>query len=208
MVISVKESSIYDHVHRVLGHPGEEGMAWHRQHTIGANYTSSDAATPRPICAACVHGTMRQTSTDHLRIHRPPLPCYGSQFTLDAYTHTHRSQTGFKYCDILTDIATRRSYPCFTKDRGAEELCKQISALFHSHPEWMPSIQGIDRFIRADAEKSYRSAEFLKCIHSFDYRLEPTPPRDKHANGVAQRAVGVISMKCNITMQPPGIRVP
>ena len=208
MVISVKESSIYDHVHRVLGHPGEEGMAWHRQHTIGANYTSSDAATLRPICAACVHGTMRQTSTDHLRIHRPPSPCYGSQFTLDAYTHTHRSQTGFKYCDILTDIATRRSYPCFTKDRGADELCKQISALFHSHPEWKPSIQGIDRFIRADAEKSYRSAEFLKCIHGFDYRLEPTPPRDKHANGIAERAVGVISMKCNIAMQPQGIRVP
>ena len=208
LVTSCKELSIYDHVHRVLGHPGEEGMAWHRQHTIGANYSNLDASTPRPICAACAQGTMRQTSTDHLRIHRPPSPCYGSQFTLDAYTHTHRSQAGHKYCDIVTDLSTRRSYHCFTKDRGAAELCKSFSTLFQSHPEWKTSLRGIDRFIRADAEKSYRSAEFLQCLYNFGYRLEPTPPCDKHANGIAERAVGVLSMKCNITMQPLGTRVP
>ena len=195
-------------MHRVLGHPGEEGMAWHRQHTIGAHYSNLDASTPRPICAACVQGTMRQTSTDHLRIHRLPSPCYGSQFSLDAYTHTHRSQAGYKYCDIITDLSTRRSYPCFTKDRGAAELVKSFSTLFQSHPEWKPSLPGVDRFIRADAEKSYRSAEFLQCLHNFGYRLEPTPPRDKHANGIAERAVGVLSMKCNITMQPLGMSVP
>ena len=118
LVTSVKELSIYDHVHRVLGHPGEEGMAWHLQHTIGAHYSKLNASTPRPICAACVQGTMQQTSTDHLRIHRLPSPCYGSQFTLDAYTHTHWSytQAGYKYCEIITDLSTRRSYPCFTKD--------------------------------------------------------------------------------------------
>ena len=38
--------------------------------------------------------------------------------------------------------------------------------------------------------------------------MEPTPPCDKHANGIAERAVGVLSMKCNITMQPLGTRVP
>ena len=151
---------------------------------------------------------MRQTSTDHLRIHRPPSPCYGSQFTLDAYTHTHRSQAGYKYCDIITDLSTRRSYPCFTKDRGAAELVKSFSTLFQSHPDWKPSLPGVDRFIRADAEKSYRSAEFLQCLHTFGYRLEPTPPRDKHANGVAERAVGVLSMKCNIIMHPLGMTVP
>ena len=151
---------------------------------------------------------MRQTSTDHLRIHRLPSPCYGSQFSLDAYTHTHRSQAGYKYCDIITDLSTRRSYPCFTKDRGAAELVKSFSTLFQSHPEWKPSLPGVDRFIRADAEKSYRSAEFLQCLHNFGYRLEPTPPRDKHANGIAERAVGVLSMKCNITMQPLGMTVP
>ena len=183
-------------------------MAWHWQHTIGANYSNLDASTQRPICAACVQGTMRQTSTNHLRIHHPPSPCYGRQVTLDAYTHTHRSQAGFKYCDIVRDLSTRRSYPCFTKDRGAAELCKSFSSLFQSHPERKTSLPGIDRFVRADAERSYRSAEFLQCLYNFGYRLEPIPPRDKHANGVAERAVGVLSMKCNITMQPLGLRMP
>ena len=192
----------------MLGHPGEEGMAWHRQHTIGANYSTKDASTPRPICTACVQGTMRQTSTDHLRIHRQLSPSYGSQFALDAYTNTHRSLSGFKTVDILTDLYTKRSYPCFTKDRGAVELTRSVTLVLQSHPEWKPSDPTIDRFIRAGAEKSYRSAEFLQCLHKFGYRLEPTPPRDKHANGVAERAVGVLSMKCNIAMQPPGITVP
>ena len=91
------------------------------------------------------------------------------------------------------------------KDRGAAELVKSFFSLFQSHPEWKPSLPSVDRSIRADAEKSYRSAEFLQCLHNFGYRLEPTPSRDKHANGIAERAVGVLSMKCNITMQPLGM---
>ena len=183
-------------------------MAWHRENTIGAYYSKSDASKPRPICSACVQGSMRQASTDHLRIHRPPSPCFGSQFSIDAYTHTHRSQTGYKYVHILTDLSTRRCYPCFVKDRGAAELTRSLSTLFQSHPEWKPSLPDIDRFIRADAELSYRSNEFLQWLHKFGYRLEPTPPRDKHANGIAERAVGVLSMKCNIAMQPSRLTVP
>ena len=192
----------------MLGHPGDKGMSWHREFTVGANYTDLDASTPRPICAACVQGAMRQASTDHLRIHRPPSPCFGSQFSIDAYTHTHRSQAGSRYVHILTDLSTRRCYPCFVKDRGAAELKRSLSILFQSHPEWKSSLPGIDRFIRADAELSYRSNEFLQFLHDFGYRLEPTPPRDKHANGIAERAVGVLSMKCNIIMQPLGMTVP
>ena len=86
--------------------------------------------------------------------------------------------------------------------RTAVQLCGS------QHPECKPSLPGVDRFIRADAEKSYRSAEFLQYLHNFGYRLEQTLPRDKHANGIAERAVGVLSMKCNITMQPLGMTVP
>ena len=113
LVTSVKELSIYDHVHRVLGHPGEEGMAWHRQHTIGAHYSNLDASTPRPICAACVQGTMRQTSTDYLRIHRLPSPCYGSQFSLHAYTYiwTYIHKYGCTY--VRANVHIRLSlYTC------------------------------------------------------------------------------------------------
>lgn len=139
-------------MHRALGHLGEEGMAWHRQHTIGANYSILDASTPRPICAACVQGTMRQTFTDHLLC--PASPCYDSQFSLDAYPHTHRSQAGYKHCDIYTDLLSRRSYTCFTEDRGAAELVKSFTTLFQSHSQWKPYLPGVDRFIRADAEKT------------------------------------------------------
>jgi hypothetical protein len=57
MVASGKYPSICDHLHRILGHPGEEGMQWHREHTIGAKYTKIDAAKPCPLCRACVEGT-------------------------------------------------------------------------------------------------------------------------------------------------------
>ena len=211
LVANVKDTSLYDHVHRVLAHPGIEGMEWHRTHSTGAAYTRNDAKTIRPVCQACVQGAMRQASTDHLRVHREPVLIPGSQFALDAYTHTEKGCGKFKYCDLFTDLTTRRVYPVFTRDRGAQELCDQVSILFESHPEWRRSTDAsdpIDRFIRVDAEKSYRSVEFMRCIGSFGYRIEPTPPRDKHANGVAERTVGVIVSKCNTVMLAPSPPVP
>ena len=211
MVTSAKDTSLYDHVHRVLAHPGKEGMEWHRTHSTGAAYTRNDAKAHRPVCQACVQGTMRQASTDHLRVHRAPAPIPGSQFALDAYTHAERGAGRFKYCDLFTDLTTRRVYPVFTRDRGAQELCDQVSLLFESHPEWRnahTTSDPIDRFVRVDAEKSYRSSEFTKCLGGFGYRTEPTPPRDKHANGVAERTVGVIAAKCNTIMLAPTPHVP
>ena len=211
MVASVKDTSLYDHVHRVLAHPGKEGMEWHRTHSHGAAYTRNDAKAHRQICQACILGTMRQASTDHLRVHRTPASTPGHQFALDAYTHTEKSCGKFKYCDLLTDLTTRRIYPVFTRDRGAAELCDQITLLFEAHPEWRTRVDTespIDRFIRVDAEKSYRSAEFTRCIGEFGYRIEPTPPRDKHANGVAERTVGIVAAKCNTIMLAPVPPVP
>jgi hypothetical protein len=43
---------------------------------------------------------------------------------------------------------------------------------------------------------------------SFGYRLERTPERDKHANGVAERTVGIIAVKTNIAMLNPFPSVP
>ena len=91
-------------------------MQWHREHTTGAAYTQKDAARPRPLCRACVEGTMRQTSTDHRRIHGIPSKVAGTQFCLDAYSHGNKSYRGFKYCDMFTDLNTGRVYPVFTKD--------------------------------------------------------------------------------------------
>ena len=195
----------------MLAHPGKDGMEWHRDNSIGASYTKKDAKAHREICRACVQGTMRQASTDHLRVHRPPSPTPGSQFALDAYTHTAEGAGKLKYGDLLTDLTTHRVYPLYTRDRGAEDLSEQITILFESHPEWKPApdqLNPIDRFIRVDPEKSYRSREFAACIGKFGYRIEPTPPRDKHANGVAERTVGLIAAKCNTVMLAPVPPVP
>ena len=100
-------------------------------HSTGAAYTHNDAKAHRPVCQACVQGTMRQASTDHFRVHRAPAPIPGSQFALDAYTHAERGAGRFKYCDLFTDLTKRCLYPVFTRDQGAQELCDQVSLLIN-----------------------------------------------------------------------------
>ena len=99
-------------------------------------------------------------------------------------------------------------YTVFTKDRSAPDLCERVTAFFKTHPEWNQLDHSTDRFVRADPEHSYRSSEFVQCLSSFGYRLEPTPPRDKHANGVAERTVGLAQSKCNLVMMAPTPPVP
>ena len=64
------------------------------------------------------------------------------------------------------------------------------------------------RFIRVDAENNYSSTEFLHFASERKYTLERTPPRDKHANGVAERSVGLITVKTNVIMNTPRPPVP
>ena len=178
-------------------------MKLHQENTIGANFTRKDASQPRSLCHACVVGTMRQTNTDHNRIHRAMISAPGCQFALDAYTHGHKSLSGFKHADILTDLATRRIYPIFTKYRSAQELCIRMTSFFNPHPEWKNAGSTIDRFIRTDPEKCYESDLFQAVLSQFEYRREPTAPRDKHANGVAERSVGLATSKTNVAMLAP-----
>jgi hypothetical protein len=135
---------------------------------------------------------MRQTTTDHRRTHRVPSGVAGSQFTLDAYSHGSASYRGFRYGDIFTDINTGASYAIMTKDRGTEELCLRSGALFDSHHEWRGMGSDIDRFIRVESELSYQSIQFMQHASKYGYRVEATPPRDKDANGIEERAVGIM----------------
>jgi hypothetical protein len=110
---------------------------------------------------------------------------------------------------LYTDLATRRVYPVFTKDRSAQELCQQSRMLFLQHPDWTTNASTEQkRFIRLDSESNYRSEEFLAFTSSIGYNLERTPVRDKHANGIAERTVGLISAKTNVAMMSPTPRVP
>ena len=201
--------SIYDHVHMITGHPGEKGMKWHRENSLNGKYTDNDLNRNRGVCQGCVYGGAHQTPTDPYRDHRPIPLIPGQCFTLDAYTHSTRSSRGHLYCDIFTDLATRRHYPVFTKDRSAHELCEKTRQLFIQHPQWkLNASRSQERFIRLDSESSYKSIEFLTFASSIGYILEHTPVRDKHAGGIAERAVGVISAKTNVAMMAPVPPVP
>jgi hypothetical protein len=202
-----KPVSLYDHVHMVTGHPGEKGMQWHKENSLNSKFDEN--VKSRSVCKGCVYGSLASTPTDHFREHRPLPVIPGQCFSLDAYTHGVQSTRGNYYCDIYTDLATRRCYPVFTKDRSAHELCEKSKQLFMQNPQWVTdSSAEVRRFIRLDAESNYRSIEFLTFASSIGYTLERTPVRDKHAGGIAERAVGVISAKTNIAMMAPVPHVP
>ena len=204
-----KPNSLWDHLHLVTGHPGVEGMKWHFHNSTGAKYTVEDEHRQRGTCRGCVYGAMHQTATDHRREHRDLPTKPGQCFTVDAYTHTYKSIQGFGTADIYTDLATRRCYPVYTKDRSAHELCVQSDKLFTAHPDWKyVHDEDTRRFIRLDPERNYRSYEFLAFASSKGYSLERTPARDKHAGGVAERQVGHIVAKTNVAMLSPDNPVP
>ena len=215
-----KPVSLYDHIHLVTGHPGRDGMRWHFNNSLNAKYTTADANKQRGVCKGCTYGTMTQTPTDHRRQHRRRPLRPGQCFVLDAYSHSVISSRGYKYCDLYTDLCTHRTYCVFTKNRSAHELCQQSRILFMKHPEWAAlddndtrrviQLDDVEmrRFIRLDSESSYRSIEFLAFVSALGYTLERTPVRDKHAGGIAERAVGVVVAKTNVAMLSPNTPVP
>ena len=151
---------------------------------------------------------MHQTRTDHHRQHRLGTTIPGQQFTIDAYSHTRASYRRKLFCDLLTDTANGRIYPIFTKDRSSKELISQLSIFLALHPSWQNRHEHTDRFFRLDPENNYRSDAFLQTASAYGYRIEATAPRDKHANGIAERSVGVIAVKTNIAMLNPDPSVP
>jgi hypothetical protein len=120
---------------------------------------------------------------------------------MDAYSHPQESRSRVKYCDVVTDSASGYVFPVFTNNRSAPELYHKLANFFFCRPSWQQQHEGVRRFIRVDPEKNYMSQEFLELLHDFGYEREETPPRDKHANGRAERTVDVIEVKTNTTMQ-------
>jgi hypothetical protein len=175
---------------------------WHRKNSVNAQYTTKDATdSTQKICEACVRGGMRHISTDHRKEHQPEVIRPGQKFTIDCYTHKHVSRAGNKYADIIVDLASRRVHVLVAKTRTSEELISNMQGLFVQYPDWFINIDhNVDRSFLADPEEKYHSREFKKFLFDNKYRVESTPPRDKHAGGVAENSVGRIENATNKAM--------
>ena len=180
-------------------------IKWHRENSKNAKFTDADAKKVRPLCKACVYGEDRQTSTDRHRIHRPLPTIAGQCFAVDAFACGHISYRGYKYCDVMRDGASQMIYCNFTKSRGAEDIVQAFMKLWDLNPPWkvfdhrQPDHKN-PRFIRMDSETSYKSAEIRTYFSDIGYKIEHTPPRDKHAGGIAERTVGLLTGKTNTAM--------
>ena len=51
-----------------------------------------------------------------------------------------------------------------------------------------------------DSETPYKSANVLSFLAERGYQIEFTPPRDKHAGGIAGRMVGIVTANTNTSM--------
>jgi hypothetical protein len=192
----------------VTGHPGKSGMAWHRWNSKKATFTTKDASLSRTVCRACAQGTMRQTPSNPHSAHRQQTLEFGQQWSLDAHKHATYSLAGNMYCDMFRDHGSYYVYAIFTKSRVADELCGKIDEFFARHPPWKNAGCTSRRFIRTDPEPSYMSLPFLAYMARRGYEVERTPPRDKHANGIAERTVGIVVAKANVALLASVPRAP
>ena len=77
---------------------------------------------------------------------------------------------------------------------------------FNSHPEWKNFVGSKITLIDVSAQTLIGTTSltcidaFLEVLSHFGYYREPTAPRDKHANGVAEHTVGLITAKANIAV--------
>ena len=55
-----------------------------------------------------------------------------------------------------------------------------------------------------DSEAAYTSEAVLEFVAQRGYRIEFTAPRDKHAGGIAERMVGLVTSKTNSAMLDNG----
>ena len=55
-----------------------------------------------------------------------------------------------------------------------------------------------------DSEAAYTSEDVLEFVAQGGYKIEFTAPRDKHAGGIAERMVGLVTSKTNSAMSDNG----
>ena len=180
-------------------------IMWHREHSKHANFTDAEANLLRPVCQIRIYGESRQIVTDPHRDHRQRPTIAGQCFAIDAFSCAHTSARGYKYCDVMRDLGSQMIYCHFTKSRSAPDVVKALTRTWDLNPTWLVydnTVPGSSnaRFIRMDPESAYKSEDVLRFAAKHEYKIEHTAPRDKHAGGVAERMVGLVTAKTNSAM--------
>ena len=109
----------------------------------------------------------------------------------------------------MRDGASQMIYCKFTKSRSSEEVIKAFNTLWNSNPTWAvydaANLDPINlRFIWMDSEAAYTSEDVLEFVAQRGHKTEFTAPRDKHAGGIAERMVGLVTSKTNSAMLDNG----
>ena len=66
-------------------------------------------------------------------------------------------------------------------------------------PAWLTSMSAdTPRYVRVDHVNNCKQEVFLELMAQYKYYIDHSPTRDKNAQGLAQRSVGVIATKTNI----------
>ena len=86
-----------------------------------------------------------------------------------------------------------------TKSRAAEDMVKSFTLLWNLNPTWRVSDHTRPdplnpRYTRMDPET------MLRFMADHGYKIEVSPPRDKHGGGIAERMVGIVTAKTNNAM--------
>ena len=124
---NVRNSDNFAHIHRVCGHMSNSAILRHYSHSKNVNFSDADAAK---------YGEQRQIGTDFHQVHKPLPTVPGQNFSIDAFSCTHRSIRGFKYYDLMRDNASQMIYCNFTKSRAAEDMVKSFTLLWNLNPAW------------------------------------------------------------------------
>ena len=111
----------------------------------------------------------------------------------------------------MRDGASQMILCNFTKSRGAKEIVNAFTKLWNLNPTWkVYDHRQTDhlnpRFVRMDSETPYKSAEIRTFFSDIGYKSKHTPSRDKHAGGIAERTVGLLTGKRNTAMMEPSQR--
>ena len=180
-------------------------ILWHRANSKNANFTEAEANLLRPISRSCIYGESRQTGTDPHWEHRPRPTLAGRCFTIGAFACAYPSARGIHYCDLQRNFGSYMIYCNYTKSRSAPEVVAPLSRTWNLNPTRLiydSTIQGSSnaRFIRVDPESAYKSEAVLRFAAECGYKIERTTSRDKHAGGVAERMVDLVTSKANSAM--------